>query len=258
MIHASWPRWALFGLLLALLLGGCATQPTAESRDRDRRAAAINVDLGLHYLSNNNLEQARINLNRALEIDPRYSQAQSAFALLQVRLNNPESAERHFRRALELEEDDSFTWNNYGSFLCQQGRHADAQQAFDKALANPFYRTPEQALTNAGVCVQQTGDNARAEEYFRRALDNNPRYTPALLEMARLTFQEERYLQTRAFLSRFTAEQEHNAETLWLCYQAETAMRNHEAAGNCAVRLKERFPDSRQTAALLELERRGR
>ncbi len=51
MMHVSWHRWTLFGLLLALLLGGCASQPTTESRERDRRAAAINVDLGLHYLS---------------------------------------------------------------------------------------------------------------------------------------------------------------------------------------------------------------
>lgn len=246
-------------LLLALLLfSGCAMQPTLQDRDRARQAAAINVDLGLHYLSNNNLEQARINLNRALEQDSRYAPAHSAFALLQVRLGNEREAERAFRRSLELDSEDSFTWNNYGSFLCQTDRLEEAQAAFRKALENPFYVNPEQTLTNQGVCLLEAGRKEEAENDLRRALNNNPTYVPALLEMARLTFDDERYLQTRAYLQRFTAQREHTAETLWLCYQSETAMRNREAAGNCAIRLKDRFPDSRETAQLLELERRGR
>ncbi|OOG20789.1 type IV pilus biogenesis/stability protein PilW, partial [Thioalkalivibrio denitrificans] len=233
-------------------------QPTLQDRERSREAAGINTDLGLHYLANNNLEQARMNLNRALELDDRYAPAHSAFALLQVRLNNPREAERAFRRSLELDPDDSFTWNSFGSFLCQTERFDEAQEAFDKALGNPFYLSPEQALTNSGVCLQEEGKVAEAEERFRLALDNNPQYLPALLEMARLTFDDERYLQTRAYLQRFRDHREHTAETLWLCYQAETALGNREGAGNCAVRLKDRFPDSRETAQLLELERRGR
>ncbi|HSP00746.1 MAG TPA: type IV pilus biogenesis/stability protein PilW [Thioalkalivibrio sp.] len=252
------PRWILLLCLTLAMLVGCAGQPTSESRDRDREAASINVDLGLHYLGNNNMEQARVNLSRALEIDPGYSQAHSAYALFLTRLNNPESAETHFRRALELQADDSFTWNNYASFLCQQERYPEAQKAFEKALENPFYLNPAQALTNAGVCMQQTGEMTEAEEYFRRALDNNPQYPPALMEMARLTYQAERYLQTRAFLQRFTSNNDHTAESLWLCYRSELAMGNREGAGNCSIRLKERFPDSRQAAALMEIERRAR
>jgi type IV pilus assembly protein PilF len=250
-------RVLALGLFL-LLAAGCATQPTMQDRDRARQAAAINTDLGLHYLANNNLEQARVNLNRALEVDPNYPQAHTAFALLQVRLNNEREAERAFRRSLQLDPEDSFTWNSFGSFLCQAERFDEAQAAFTKALDNPFYLTPEQALTNSGVCLYEAGKMAEAEARFREALDNNPEYLPALLEMARLTFEDERFLQTRAYLQRFRAQREHTAETLWLCYQAETAMRNREGAGNCAVRLKDRFPDSRETALLLELERRGR
>lgn len=248
--------WAT--MVMLLVLAGCSMQPTLQDRDRARQAAAINVDLGLHYLSNNNLEQARVNLGRALEQDSSYPQAHAAFALLQVRLDNEREAERSFRRALDLDPEDSFIWNSFGTFLCRAERYDEAQDAFRKALENPFYRSPEEALTNAGVCLQEEGRMAEAEESLRRALTNNPTYAPALLEMARLTFDDERYLQTRAYLQRLRDEREHTAETLWLCYRAETALRNREGAGNCAVRLKDRFPDSRETGQLLELERRGR
>jgi type IV pilus assembly protein PilF len=251
-------RHAVLGLIALILMAGCATQPTLQDRDRARQGAAIHVDLGLHYLSQNNLEQARTNLKRALELDARYAPAHSAFALLQVRLRNDREAERAFRRALELDADDAFTWNNYGSFLCQAGRLDEAQDAFRKALDNPFYRAPEQALTNAGICLLEADKGEEAEAHFRQALNANPNYAPALLEMARLTFSAERYLQTRAYLQRFSDQQEHTAESLWLCYRAETAMRNREGAGNCAVRLKHRFPASAETAQLLERERRGR
>jgi type IV pilus assembly protein PilF len=251
-------RHAIAGLLALAFLAGCAAQPTLQDRDRARQGASIHVDLGLHYLSQNNLEQARTNLKRAMELDSRYAPVHSATALLQVRLGNDREADRAFRRALELDADDSFTWNNYGSFLCQAGRLDEAQEAFGKALENPFYRAPEQALTNAGICLLEADKGDEAEAHFRRALNANPTYAPALLEMARLTFAAERYLQTRAYLQRFRDQQEHTAETLWLCYRAETAMRNREGAGNCAVRLKDRFPSSSETAQLLEIERRGR
>lgn len=250
-------HWLVAGLVL-VFLAGCATQATLQDRDRARQGAEINVDLGLHYLANNNLEQARTNLARALDMAPDYARAHSAFAMLQVRLNNEREAERSFRRAVELDPDDSFTWNSFGAFLCGTERLDEAQDAFRNALANPYYPTPEHALTNAGVCLLEAGQTKEAEESLRRALDNNPNYTPALLEMARLTFNDERFLQTRAYLQRFREHREHTAETLWLCFRAETELRDREGAGNCAVRLKDRFPDSRETARLLELERRGR
>ncbi|WP_412852495.1 type IV pilus biogenesis/stability protein PilW [Ectothiorhodospira shaposhnikovii] len=252
------PTLVLPGLMLCtgLLLVGCAVTPQVQ--EREQRAAQVNMELGLHYMRNNQLEQAKGNLDRALSQDPGSAQVHAAYALLQERLRDPRLADRHFRRALDLEPGNALVQNNYGTFLCRQDRLDEADRAFRAAADNPLYATPEVAWTNAGICILKKPDEEQAERYFRRALESNPRHVPALYEMMRLTFERGRYLQTRAYLQRLTEQMPHTPETLWICYRAELELGNRDASGVCALRLKNDFPDSEQTTRLLETESRGR
>ncbi|SEP66952.1 type IV pilus assembly protein PilF [Ectothiorhodospira magna] len=242
-------------LLGSLVLAGCAAMPQVD--EREQRAAQVNMELGLHYMRNNELEQAKTNLERALRQHPGSAQVQAAYALLQERLREPRLADQHFRRALDLEPGNPMIQNNYGTFLCRQNRLEEADKAFRAAADHPLYPTPEVAWTNAGVCALKTPDEALAETYFRRALELNPRHSAALYEMMRLTFESGRYLQTRAYLQRLTERVPHTPETLWICYRAELELGNRDTSGVCALRLKNDFPDSEQTSRLLETESRG-
>lgn len=244
-------------MLVMSLLGGCSGADRAAKREQELRAAAINVQLGLNYLQANNLDLASQKLERALEQDPRLPAAHYAYALLQERIGRDELADRHYRRAVALDPKYSDAFNAYGVFLCRKERLADADAAFRQALDNPLYGAREVPMTNAGICMQKGADKGKAEDYFRRALEVNPNYGPALFAMAEISFRQERYLQTRAYLQRFTETQQNSPRTLWLCVKSERAMRNWEAAGNCALRLKNRFPDSGEAAMLHELESRG-
>ncbi|MBK1673788.1 type IV pilus biogenesis/stability protein PilW [Ectothiorhodospira shaposhnikovii] len=239
-----------------LALAGCAVNPQVQ--EREQRAAQVNMELGLHYMRNNQLEQAKGNLERALGQNPGSAQVHAAYALLQERLREPRLADRHFRRALELDPGNALIKNNYGTFLCRHDRLEEADKAFRSAAEDPLYRTPEVAWTNAGICILKKPDEQQAERYFRRALETNPRHVPALYEMMRLSFDGGRYLQTRAYLQRLTEQVPHTPETLWICYLAETELGNRDASGVCALRLKNDFPDSEQTTRLLETESRGR
>jgi type IV pilus assembly protein PilF len=264
----SWLRLPLIAALAALVLG-CTTAETRQQEKRDREAAQFNVQLGISYMRQNSLEQADEKLAKALEQDPDLPAAHNAYAVLQERLGEFDRAERHYRRAIELDPKDSEARSNFGAFLCRLGRPDEAQRQFEAAWSNPLYSRPEAVFTTAGICAVGTGDEARAEEYLRRALDRNPDYLPALYEMAGLTFREERYLQTRAYVQRYDAAlaeaarrnpqlPKANAQMLWLCVQAERQLGNASAAQSCAQRLKNQFPESRQTTQLLELERNGR
>ena len=53
------------------------------------------------------------------------------------------------------------------------------------------------------MCAGDAGDNAKAEEYFRAALDKNPEFPDALSNMIDMSYREQDYLQARAFMQRY-------------------------------------------------------
>ncbi|MCZ6804897.1 MAG: hypothetical protein O7D86_13475 [Proteobacteria bacterium] len=67
-------------------------------------------------------------------------------------------------------------------FLCNNGRLDEAETVLT-AANNPFYESPEIALTNAGLCVYKSKPED-GERYFKQALTKNPGFAHALIQMA--------------------------------------------------------------------------
>ncbi len=245
-------------LVMMIMTSACSTTAHQQQEDRDRKAANINVKLGTRYLNQGKLELANIKLERALRQDPQLPMAHWSYGLLQMRLGSAEMAEKHFREAIALDPKDSRARNNYGIFLCDQGRLEEADDQFMRAVENPLYSYPESAYTNAGVCAQKGANPVLAESHFRNALKANKQYVPALLQMVKLSYERGHYLQSRAFVQRLEQTARHNPETLWLSYQIERQLGNQGGADNYGAKLKTQFPESKETALLLELERNGR
>lgn len=244
-------------LMTVVLLTACASPGPFEQSPDNKEAARINVQLGAAYLEQEDLQTASVKLERALRQDPSLATAHWTYALLQTRLGRPQRAEKHFREAIALDPHDSRAHNNYGTFLCDTGRLAEAQEQFARALENPLYDQPETALTNAGVCALKAQEADQAKVYFRQALDESPEFTPAVYEMARLNYEQKDYRQAQAYLEQFERIAGQTAGTLWLALQTETRLGNRDAADRYAAQLKHEYPDSRETAELVELERDG-
>lgn len=246
--------WLITILFATVSVVACTAAGQREEPTRGQRAAAINVQLGVGYLKNGNLKLAKVKLDRALEQDPRLSTAHWSYALLEMRLGNEKKAEQHFRKAIALDPEDSMARNNYGLFLCNRGRIDEALEQFHMAVKNRMYIEPESAYTNAGICVLKQAETDLAETEFRSALKANSRYPQALYQMAKLTFSQRHYLQSRAFLQRYEDIAVDTAGSLWLGFQIEHQMGNYAQAEEYAQRLKQQYPESRETTSLLELE----
>ena len=244
-------------LSLMLLVGACSTMEPHQQVTNDRKAADLNVRLGTRYLNQGKLELANMKLERALEQDPELAIAHWSYGLLQMRLGNAQAAEKHFRKAISLDPKDSTAHNNYGIFLCDQGRLEEADYQFMQAVENPLYAYPESAYTNAGVCAYKGARLELAESHFRNALKANPQNVPALLQMVKLSYERGRYLQSRAFIQRYEQAAQHSSGTLWLSYQIERQLGNQVEAETYRSKLKTQFPDSKETALLLDLEGNG-
>jgi len=148
-------------LLAALLVAGCQNRPQlpggeASISPKARNTLAdTNTRLGIGYLREGQLELAWKRLSLALEEDPDFSTAHNAMGLLYERLNDPQKAEEHFKKAVRFSPNDSASQTNFGSFLCRQGKYEQGEKRFLQALKNPLYATPELAYANAGLCMKK-------------------------------------------------------------------------------------------------------
>jgi len=229
-------------LVIAALLSACAAQ--RQEQRRDARLVEIHTQLGAGYMQRNQLDIANQELGQALAIDPDNAQANNVMALLQARLKENKKADEYFRRALAAQPDNSDVHNNYGAFLCEQGRLDAAERHFKKALTDPLYRTPELANLNAGRCLMKKPAPAAAAQYFKAALAINPKFAPALLEMAKISFDSGQNLSARGYMQRYFEVAQDSPESLWLAIRIERVLRNKDLQGKYGLRLTAKYPDS--------------
>ncbi|WP_420465190.1 type IV pilus biogenesis/stability protein PilW [Panacagrimonas sp.] len=250
-------EWRTIGLsvvlLCALASAGCARVTTSERAPPPPRAPAdmeeaarVNTELGVAYAREGQFDVAQEKLERALQQNGNYAPAHSALAIVYQQRRDPIKAEEHFQRALKLNPRDPHTRNNFGVFLCGQKRVDDAEALFLQAAADPDYREPEAAFTNAGVCARRIPDLDRAERHFREALALKPDFAEALAQMASLYYERKDYLRARAFLQRYERVGPPTAATLWIGAKVEFALGDELAASDYAQRLKSAFPESEE------------
>jgi type IV pilus assembly protein PilF len=242
-------------LAAGLLLGGCSKDNVRNSNASPDKLAEVNVQLGIGYMRNGNLDTAMKKLQEAVSLDDSYAPAHDALGVLYERLGENAKAARHFARAVSLDPKNSGTLSNYGQFLCQNGQPEKAQELFKKAVSNPLYASPEVPYTNAGLCALSQKDPKAAETYFRSALTRNPKFAPALYEMADLSYEQHHYLSAKGYLQRYLDITKPSAESLWLGIRIERQLGNQNAVSSYAMLLKNKFPDSEETRALIESEK---
>jgi type IV pilus assembly protein PilF len=255
-----WLPKALLASALCAALAGCGggaavsdvgrgeTRSTARSsadpaKPSKKRAVEVQLELGRSYMDRGQLETAHEAFKKALALDPSSVDGNTLMAVLYERIDRAEGAEKYYRRAVELDAEDGATNNNYGAFLCRLGRYAEADKYFVRALDDPFYKTPQSAFANAGVCARLGGDAAKAEGYFRKAVEADPRNAGALYELARLTFDKQDFLRARGFMQRLESISPPDAAALELAARIEERLGDAGAAAKYRERLKTEFPD---------------
>lgn len=233
-------------LVLAACASGGGNEPRSSRRDGNNpnvQAAALQVKLGSGYMEQGKFETAHQKLQRALELDPNSANAHTLMAVLYERLNRPKFSEKHYRRAVEIDPTDGSANNNLGAYLCRLDRYAEAENYFLRAVDDPFYRTPDAAYSNAGVCAARAGQPEKAEAYFRKALEANPNEAGALYEMALISYRKNDFLRARAFFQRFESAMKPDAAALEFAIRIEEKLGNAAAATKYRERLQTEFPD---------------
>ena len=237
------------------VLVGCEGGSTGTVRKDDPAtqrddAARVHTELGQKYLQQGKLELALEKLNKALDFNPNYVDAQTVIAVLYESINDLPKAEEHYRRAAQLKPKGGAENNNYGRFLCTQGHYDQAQQYFERALADPFYQTPALALANSGTCLAKAGKTEQAEKVLRQALALNPNDAGALLALATILYGKGDYMKARAFVQRFESLSAPRPDALMLGRNIELHLGNASGASEYSRKLLRSFPDSAEARTL--------
>lgn len=240
-------------IMIAVFLIGCSSNGKKDDGPNLKKAAEINIQLGAAYLSQNKLQLAKDKLTKALDQDSDNALAHSTMALLLEKVGQLEEVDAHYEEAIELAPTNSDINNNYGTFLCNQSRYAEAKIQFSKALNDPYYKTPIVALINAGKCELKNNQYKMAESYLRKALRINPKSASALYFMGELGIQTKRFLMSRAYMQRYHAIANNSPKSLWVQIQAEKALGDREAVDKLKQIMNKKFPDSDEAGMMMGL-----
>ncbi len=243
-------------LLILALLGGCSA--AREEQEKLQTASEYNTELGLAYLRQGRDQMAMDKLLKATRQDPRNAQAHHYLAVLYQKLGENDKAEKEYWLALRNAPNDPNLLNNYGAFLCGQGKYDRAIKQFLKVLDDPLYPARQPVYENIGLCAQEKGDIRMAEEYLLKSLKANPRSPKSLLAMGQIRFDQGDYAGARQYLYDYLAVARHNAESLWLGVLLAAKAGNKDRLASYSLLLKGKFPDSPQTAKLKKLEAEGK
>lgn len=220
----------------------------ADDENHKKKAADLNMRLGVAYFQKGDYETALEKLQKSLQQDPNMATTHNAIALLYQTLGEDKLADKHFKQALRIDSKYSEVQNNYGVFLCDQGQYKEAEQHFLKAIKNPLYRSRAFALENAGMCVNKIPDPILAEKYFRQALQLNPNLAKSLLHMADLSYQNIDYLKARAYIQRYHAVAPWGPKALLLAIKIENKLGDKNAVSSYILLMENEFPDSDEAA----------
>ena len=252
---------------LVVLVGACTTTTTttvsndgvskttsdrsAKGNEADQRTRArARTDLAAGYYRNGQLAVALEEARRAAAIDASYSEAHGLLGLIYMDMKEQREAEDSFQRALKLDAASSELNNNYGYFLCNTARERESIEYFDRALRDPLYRTPARANQNAGACLMRVKDYAGAERYLRRSFELDAGVAVPKFLLSRLYLATNQVEKATFYYNILAKSVESSAESLWLGLRVARANADLRTETQLANELKQRFPQSPETAAL--------
>ena len=222
--------------------------PVYDVGDKGRKATPMAAN-GLvmsavsQYQAGNFDEAARL-AQRALKADPASADAHSVLAMVSDHRGKASEAGAHYLKATSLAPGAGTHANNYGIWLCGNGRANESLGWFDRALADPNYPTRAAALANAGTCAQRDGQSDRAEASWRLALAQEPAERQSLAGMAALQFARGRYLDARAFAERWLAVVPEDPDALQLASQIELKLGDTSASARYLHKLQALSPNA--------------
>jgi len=162
-----------------------------ELRQLDQAAPSL-LERGVELKEAGRVEDAIAATERALQLDPTLVQAHVNLITLYGETGDLRKAGEHYQAAVNLDPNHfPDTYYDYGVLLMKEGKPAEAEAAFRKALEiNPRYAD---AHNNLGYLLESQGKIAEAVDQYRAALEDEPDSRRAHFNLGRILVHEGQY-----------------------------------------------------------------
>ena len=237
-------------LLLGIIVASWQIVTFAAEQSNAQSRAQAHTELGAAYFSRGQFGVALEELKAAVKADAGYVPAYNMFGLIYMELREFPQAEESFQHGLRLDESNPEIHNNYGLFLCQNGRVDDGIKHFFASLKNPLYTTPEKSFLNAGLCSVKINDYQGATDFFIKALKLRPQQPQALYYLSEIAYKRNNFPEAKKYLAKLLQAAPVGSEALWLGVRIERKLGNRDVEADYALQLHKKFPNSLEAQAL--------
>lgn len=253
-------RSIIFSILcinILFLLTACSTT-SAPMRDEEAdvtvgattsqsnaTAANYNVQLGVGYLQQGDVQRAKRKLLTAMDQAPDSPQTQDAMGYFMETTGEQQSAEKFYQKAIALNPQAGSVHNNYGSYLCRLKRYKEADQQFQLAVQDVNYLNTATAYENAGLCAMQMPDYNKAAGYLQKAVLQDPHRANSFLQLGEINYKQGNYSVAQQNINQyFQLMSDPGPEALWLAVRLARSQNDNSTAGRYAIMLQTKYPNS--------------
>lgn len=243
-------------LLVCFMLCACVSKQSYSTQGRtsidvnfDReKAARARLNLALSYLKQNNYQQAKLNLDKALSFAPHLAEVHYSRAYYFQKLGNLTQANEYYRTAFELAPNNPDVQHNYGSFLCARGQFEKAKQLITAAIKSPNYARANRSYVNLAYCSIELGHFSLALNYFELANKHQPGSGDIILMIAGLHYGFANYSKALTWYQKYEEKTVLSAKGILLGVLIYRELELQES--ELQMKLLALFPDSLEAARL--------
>lgn len=240
--HMSVITRLLSTILFICIVTACASTSTKKTSPVDEGY----VVQAIQYMNAGRLDAALVSVKKAIELNEKSADAYTVAGLIYSENNQPDLAERYFRRALSYEPNHSSAQTNYASFLCKNDKPLEAEKLYLAAANNNNNTQRDVAFTNAGLCVLGIPDKIKATKYFRNALKINPKSPVPWYQLAKIQYGNYSYDNAYLLLQEYEKIARPTPKTLLLGAQINDANGKTDIADKYKLLLIQNFPNSKE------------
>jgi Tfp pilus assembly protein PilF len=175
-------------LCIGILFSACQTFDASEEVEIRRGLLKTHKQIVHATLDEGKPDVAHKELKKLLKQFPRDPDLLNLMGLTQINLKNYKRATVYFNRSLAIKPQIG-TILNLSSAITESGNYIRAITILKKALKSEqfsLYPYPERLYHNLGYILVKSGRTGKAQNYYQRALEENPTFYPSYMELARI------------------------------------------------------------------------
>jgi tetratricopeptide (TPR) repeat protein len=179
-------RYLIFWIILVLFVVLSFTGCLFSVNKNDLKQSRYLKEVGQSYLIENNLQNAYVEFQKAIELNPLDKELYYYLGFIQAKWRYYEKAIEYFEKAIRIDKHYAEAYNHLGIAYLSTEKWNKAIESFSKAIREPLYGTPEIAYYNMATTYYYKGDYLEALSAIEEALKRKSNFPQAKFLMGQI------------------------------------------------------------------------